>query len=107
MAGYTNESMGALVDIADLIESTPEIRDGRPCMVGTGISVHRIAIWHNMGISAESIAIQIPQLSLAKVHAALAHYFANQSQIDAEIAADLAEAEDLEREALGSSRMSA
>ena len=99
--------MSTSTSIAELLESSPEIRSGRPCITGTGIPVHRIAIWHNMGMSPESIAVQIPHRNLAQVHAALAYYFANQAHIDTEIASDLAEAERLEREALAAARLSA
>ena len=43
--------------------------------------------------SAEEIAVQYPHLTLAEIHAALAYYVDHREEIDAELAAELAEAE--------------
>ena len=88
----------AAVEIGSLIEIDPEIRAGRPCLAGTGVSVHRVVGWYKLGLTPEEIAERIGHLSLAQVHAALTYYHANQRQIDEEIAADIAEADALERE---------
>ena len=80
--------MAMVSDIGTLIKTLPEIRGGRPCIAGTGVSVHRIAIWYKMGLSPEEIVDRIGHLSLAQVHAALTYYHANQAQIEAEIAQD-------------------
>ena len=87
-----------LTDIGSLIERTPGIRGGRPCLAGTGISVHRIVGWYKLGVTPEEIADRIGHISLAQVHAALAYYHANQPTIEAEIAAEEAEADRLEQE---------
>lgn len=71
-----------------LITSTPDIRNGRPCIAGTGITVHRIAIWYRLGHSAEEIAREYPHLSLQGVYAALAYYHADRQTIDTDIEAD-------------------
>jgi uncharacterized protein (DUF433 family) len=86
--------MGQHVDVGALIERSPEIRNGRPCIAGTGVTVRRIAGWSNSGLSPEEIAAEIPHLTLAGIHAALAYYYANREEIDADIAA---EAEFVER----------
>lgn len=86
----------AAVDIGRFIESKPEIRSGRPCLAGTGVTVHRVVQWYKLGHSPEEIADRIGHLSLAQVHAALSYYHANQRQIEAEIAQEQAEAETLE-----------
>ncbi|HXG65222.1 MAG TPA: DUF433 domain-containing protein [Blastocatellia bacterium] len=88
------------VDIGSYIVSTPEIRHGRPRIAGTGITVHRIAIWYKLGHTPEEIAYQYQHLSLAQVYAALAYYHANRDQIEAEIAADEEEADRIEEEYL-------
>ena len=86
------------VQISELLYSSPDIRKGRPCVVGTRTTVHRISVWWKMGESAEEIARKFPHLSLAGVYAALAYYHANREEIDAEIAADQAEEERIEAE---------
>jgi len=85
-------------DINSLLTSSPDVRHGRPRISGTGITVHRIAIWYTLGHSAEEICHQYGHLTLAGVYAALAYYHANRAQINAEIAADEAEALRLEQE---------
>jgi uncharacterized protein (DUF433 family) len=87
-------------DINKLIISSPTIRQGKPRISGTGITVHRIAIWYKSGYSAEEITCQYPHLTLAQVYAALAYYHANQAVIDGEIAAEEEGAKRLETEYL-------
>lgn len=91
--------------IETLLTSTPNIRHGQPCIAGTGISVHRIAILHNLGHSTEDIVRKYEHLTPAGVHAALAYYFANKQLIESEIAAGEAEAEKIEEEFLNRQRI--
>ena len=90
--------MTTMTDIGTLITSSPEIRQGRPRIAGTGVTVHRIAMWYKLGYNPEEIVRQIPHLTLAQVYAALAYYHANQTHIEADLAADEAEADAIERE---------
>jgi uncharacterized protein (DUF433 family) len=90
--------MPTLTDIGTLIVRSPEIRDGRPRIAGTGVTVRRIVGWYKLGLSPEEISTEIPHLSLAQVYAALAYYHANREEIEADTAAEEAEAERLERE---------
>lgn len=83
--------MVAVTDIGTIIVSSPEIRDGRPHIAGTGITVHRIASWYRLGFTAEEIVEQIDHLSLAQVYTALGYYHANKEQIDVELESDVAE----------------
>lgn len=87
-------------EIESLLTSPSNIRNGQRCISGTGISVNRIAILHNLGHSTEDIVRKYEHLTPAGVHAALAYYFANKPQIDSEIAADEAEAVKIEKEFL-------
>jgi uncharacterized protein (DUF433 family) len=89
--------MASLVDIGTLIERSPEIRGGRPCIAGTGVTVRRIAGWHNLGLIPEEIAAKIEHLTLAQIHAALAYYHANREEIDNDIAVEEAAAEEILR----------
>ncbi|MCI0487176.1 MAG: DUF433 domain-containing protein [Blastocatellia bacterium] len=85
-------------DIGAFIICTPELKRGRPRIAGTGLTVHRIAIWYNLGHTPEEIAHQYQHLSLAQVYAALSYYHANRDEIDAEIEADQVEADKIEEE---------
>ena len=80
--------MSTGVDIGTLIERSPDIRKGRPRIAGTGVTVRRIAGWHNLGLTPEEIAAKIEHLTLAQIHAALAYYHANRDEIDSDIAAE-------------------
>ena len=90
--------MATLTDIGTLIAQTPDICGGRPRIAGTGVSIRRIAGWYKLGLTPEEIATEIPHLTLAQVHAALAYYHANRDEMEAEMAAEEAEADRLERE---------
>lgn len=87
--------MAVVIDIGSLIERSPKIRQGRPCIAGTGITVRRIAGWHNLGLNPEEIAAKIEHLTLAQIHAALAYYHANREEIDSDIAAEDAATEEI------------
>ena len=70
------------------IEHDPGIRGGRARVAGTRITVHDIVIMNvYMGQPLEQIAGKY-QLLPAAAHAAMAYYFDNKQQIDADIAAD-------------------
>ena len=84
-----------MVDIGSLIERSPDVRGGRPRITGTGLTVRRIVGCYKLGMSPEEIATQYRHLNLAQVHAALAYYHANPEEIEADIAAEEAEAEHL------------
>ena len=88
------------IDIGSYIVATPDLKHGRPRITGTGITVHRIAIWYKLGHTPEEIAYQYQHLTLAQVYAALAYYHANRDEIETEIAADEAEADSIEQEFL-------
>jgi uncharacterized protein (DUF433 family) len=89
--------MPALVNIGSLIERSAAVCNGRPRIAGTGISVRRIAQWHNLGLLPEEISARIEHLTLAQVHAALTYYHANREEIDQDIAAEQALADEIER----------
>jgi len=90
-------SVATSVDIGTLIERSPEIRGGRPCIACTGVTVRRIAGWHNLGLTPEEIAAKIEHLTLAQIHAALAYYHANRDQIDSDIENEEAVADEISR----------
>lgn len=75
------------------IISNPEIAQGVPIINGTRITVRTIAGYYQMGMDVDEILATLPHLSPAQVHSALAYYFDNQNEIDA----DLRENSDLEK----------
>jgi len=84
--------MTVAIDIGSLITRDPQVRGGRPCVSGTGVTVQRVVTWYKLGLSPEEIADRIGHLTLAQVHAALAHYHANREEIEENLAADEASA---------------
>ena len=70
------------------IEVTEGIVGGKPRIVGRGITVQNIVIWHErLGKSADEISEEY-DLSLAAVYAALSYYFDHRSEIDSQIDSD-------------------
>jgi uncharacterized protein (DUF433 family) len=90
--------MDRVIDIGTLIESTPDIRGGRPCIAGTGVSVRRVVQWYKKGQSPEEIADRIGHLSLAQVYAALAYYHANREAVETDLEEEAAAAEKLAKQ---------
>ncbi len=90
------------IDIGTLIDHHPEIRGGRPCIAGTGVTVQRIVGWYKLGLSPEEIVDRIGHLSLAQVHAALAYYHANRDEIESSIAVDEEKGDEAEKVHYGS-----
>ena len=87
--------MTKVIDIGSLIVRSDDIRRGRPRIAGTGVTVRRIVGWYKLGLTPEEIADQVGHITLAQVHAALAYYHANQDEIEADIAAEESEAQQL------------
>ena len=90
----------AAIEIGTLITRTPGIKSGTPHIAGTGVTVRTIVRWHDSGLTPEEIAIRIGHISLSQVHAALAFYYANQADLDREMAEEKAESDRIEREHL-------
>ena len=90
--------MSTAIDIGTLVVSTPETCGGRPRIAGTRISIAQIAVWNKQGLSAEEILEEIPYLNLAQVYTALSYYHANRNEIEADLAAELAQYQRLEAE---------
>jgi uncharacterized protein (DUF433 family) len=90
--------MSTAIDIGTLVVSTPETCGGRPRIAGTRISIAQIAVWSKQRLSVEEILEEIPYLNLAQVYAALSYYHANRNEVEADLAAELAEYQQLEAE---------
>ena len=76
------------VNIGALI--APDKYHGRPVLAGTRMTIVGMISYHNGGWSVEEIA-RNRDLTLAQVYAALAYYYADQEQIDKEMAEEEAE----------------
>ena len=73
----------AIKETEPRIACSAEVRGGAPVIAGTGIRVIDIAIRYEvMGMSPEEILGALPHLTLAQVHAALAHYYAHKPELD-------------------------
>ncbi len=75
--------------MTDVIGDHVEVVEGaggpRPRIKGSRIRVVDVAIWYEkLGLSADEIVREYPQLTLADVHAALAYYFDNREEIEEE-----------------------
>jgi uncharacterized protein (DUF433 family) len=90
--------MATVTDIGSLINRRPGLHGGRPCVAGTGVTVRRIAVLHNMGETPEEIAANYGHLSLAQVHAALTYYYANKAELDADLEAEEREYDELAKQ---------
>lgn len=81
----------ALIDIGNLITTSPDIQQGRPIISGTGTSVRRIVALYKQGYSADDIVTDKDYLTLAQVHAALAYYYVNRQAIEQDLAEETTE----------------
>jgi uncharacterized protein (DUF433 family) len=81
------------------IEVTPGTCGGKPRIAGTRIRVQDIVIWHErLGLSADEICSQYPQVNLAAVYAALAYYHDHRDEIDRQMEQGQALVEELKRQ---------
>ncbi len=83
------------IDIGTLIYSRPDLHSGKPCLTGTGMTVHAVAGMYLAGMSAEQIQSEFPDLDLTLFYAAITYYLANRTRIDTELAEEQALAEEL------------
>lgn len=88
--------------INTLLVSSADTCGGRLRIDGTRITVNQIAVLYKQGHTAEDIADQYPHLTMAQVYAALAHYHANQAEVEADLAAEEKDADDLSQAQNGS-----
>ncbi|MEI6402889.1 MAG: DUF433 domain-containing protein [Actinomycetota bacterium] len=59
------------MDLLSLIEVRPEVRGGKPCFVGTRITVYDVLEYLAGGMSSEEIVADFPELTGDHVRAAL------------------------------------
>ncbi|HEX9545045.1 MAG TPA: DUF433 domain-containing protein [Pyrinomonadaceae bacterium] len=91
------------IAINTLLVSSPDVCGGRLRIDGTRITVNQIVVLYKKGYNAERIADEYPYLTMAQVYAALAHYHANQDEIEADLEAEREETNGQTTNALPSS----
>ena len=90
------EPAAALTASREHIVRTPDTCGGRPRIAGTRIQVKHLVVMHyRQKMSPDEIVAELPHLTLADIHAALAYYHDHREAINAEIAADRAWSEEM------------
>ena len=84
-------------EIGTLLVRSPDVCGGRLRINGTRVTVNQLVVWYKQGYTPEEITDQYPHLTLAQVYTALAYYHANREEIEAELAAEKLEADQLEQ----------
>ena len=71
---------------------------GKACIAGHRVRVLDIVVWHeHQGMTPDEIVSHVPSITLADVHAALAYYFDHMDEIQREMRAERAAAEEFRR----------
>lgn len=85
----------------DLIASDLLIRNGQPCIAGTGLRVIDMAMSHLFHRrQPEEIAADY-DISLAQVYAALSYYYAHKPELDSDIRTQIDRARVLKEQGIG------
>lgn len=79
------------------IVKEPGYCGGKAAIDNTRIRVNNVVFLWKEGNTPEEIRAQYPHLTLGQVHAALAYYYDNTAEIDAELAAEEGSEERFER----------
>jgi uncharacterized protein (DUF433 family) len=87
-----------------LIATNPAVRDGRPCVKGTGLRVTDIVMAHLLHRRSPGDIAADYDISLAAVHAALAYYYQHKEELDADIRQLVIQAKQAKEQNLGSRR---
>jgi uncharacterized protein (DUF433 family) len=83
---------------ADRIAKTPGVCGGRARVAGHRVRVLDIVAWsEHQGMTPDEIVSNLPSLTLADVHAALAYYFDHIEEIQEEMRAEKALADEARR----------
>ncbi len=60
------------MDLTSLIDVRPDVRGGKPCFVGTRITVYDVLEYLASGMTTDEIVADFPELTTYHVRAALA-----------------------------------
>jgi len=82
----------------DRISRTPGVCGGKACVAGHRVRVLDVVAWHeHQGMTPDEIVSHLPTITLADVHAALAYYFDHIEELQQEMRAERAFAEEFRR----------
>jgi uncharacterized protein (DUF433 family) len=82
----------------DRITRTPGVCGGKACIAGHRVRVLDIVVWHeHQGMPPDEIVSHVPTITLDDVHAALAYYFDHIEEVQQEMRAERASAEEIRR----------
>jgi uncharacterized protein (DUF433 family) len=70
------------------ITKTPGVCGGQAVIEGTRIRVKNVAVLLKAGQTPQQVLVQYPALNMAQVHYAIGYYYEHQDEIEADIAAD-------------------
>ena len=79
------------------IVKEPGYCGGKAAIDHTRVRVNNVAWLAKRGLTPQQVLEHYPDLTLAQVHAALAYYYDNRDEIEAELAAEDQAADDFER----------
>ena len=65
--------MPQLIDYKKFIEINPQIRFGKPVIIGTRISVYDVLSWLASGMTFQGILEEFPQLNEESIYACLSY----------------------------------
>ena len=83
--------MATAQPLEGLVIRDPELRDGRPIIAGTGVTVRTVVGYYKLGMTPEEISDEMG-IALSGVYGALAYYHLNREEIEADIRANSEEA---------------
>ena len=83
--------MATVQTLEGLVIRNPELRDGRPIIAGTGVTVRTVVGYYKLGMTPEEISDEMGS-ALSGVYGALAYYHLNREEIEADILANSEEA---------------
>ena len=83
--------MATTQTLEGLVIRNPELRDGRPIIAGTGVTVRTVVGYYKLGMPPEEISDEMG-IALSGVYGALAYYHLNREEIEADIRANSEEA---------------
>ena len=94
------------IESINLITRKPDVRGGRPCIIGTGLRVTDIVVAMRYHERTPNQIAEGFQVSLAGVYAALAYYNLHKDDIDADIDQQIKKARELRDKGVGSRKTS-